>query len=135
MIFVICNFFYKLQICVFTCTCLLRLKFKKMTYVLCRFPISPYSQISSHYSLYCYTNICKKLWLIRHTLSIKRNITSSEWHSLKDLCNAIACWLVLIYNTLIITNVAKILFKYVPYHKKSSKPRFLRWHHLSITIQ
>ena len=34
---------------------------------------------------------------------------------LKDLCNANACWLVLIYNTLIITNVAKRLFKYVPY--------------------
>ena len=33
----------------------------------------------------------------------------------KDLCNANACWLVLIYNTLIITNVAKRLFKYVPY--------------------
>ena len=27
----------------------------------------------------------------------------------------VACWLVLIYNTLIITNVAKRLFKYVPY--------------------
>ena len=35
--------------------------------------------------------------------------------NLKDLCNANACWLVLIYNTLIITNVAKRLFKYVPY--------------------
>ena len=34
---------------------------------------------------------------------------------LKDLCNANACWLVLIYNTLIITNVTKRLFKYVPY--------------------
>ena len=41
------------------------------------------------------------------------------WHvhvNLNDLhvCNANACWLVLIYNTLIITNVAKT-FKYVPY--------------------
>ena len=35
--------------------------------------------------------------------------------SLKDLWNANACWLVLIYNTLIITDVAKRLFKYVPY--------------------
>ena len=34
---------------------------------------------------------------------------------LKDLCNANACWLVLIYYTLIITNVAKRLFEYVPY--------------------
>ena len=34
---------------------------------------------------------------------------------LKVLWNANACWLVLIYNTLIITNVAKRLFKYVPY--------------------
>ena len=35
---------------------------------------------------------------------------------LKDLCNANACWLVLILNnTLIITNVAKRLFKYLPY--------------------
>ena len=29
-------------------------------------------------------------------------------------CKYNACWLVLIYNTLIITNVAKRLFKYVP---------------------
>ena len=36
------------------------------------------------------------------------------WY-LKVLWNANACWLVLIYNTLIITNVAKRLFKYVPY--------------------
>ena len=35
--------------------------------------------------------------------------------ALKVLWNANACWLVLIYNTLIITNVAKRLFKYVPY--------------------
>ena len=35
--------------------------------------------------------------------------------TLKDLSTANACWLVLIYNTLIITNVAKRLLKYVPY--------------------
>ena len=32
-----------------------------------------------------------------------------------DSSSANACWLVLIYNTLIISNVAKRLFKYVPY--------------------
>ena len=60
----------------------------------------------------------------------------------------IRAWFVLICDTLIITNVVKRL--YLPYifynnfsvnflestwictHKKSSKPRFLRWHHLSI---
>ena len=35
--------------------------------------------------------------------------------SLKDLLNANACWLVLIYNTLIITYVAKRISKYVSY--------------------
>ena len=34
---------------------------------------------------------------------------------LKDLFNANACWLVLIYDTLIITYVGKIIFKYVSY--------------------
>ena len=46
----------------------------------------------------------------------KTETKQTEWIWLKDLCNyANACWLVLIYNTLIITNVAKKLFKYVPY--------------------
>ena len=40
---------------------------------------------------------------------------SKKSTNLKDLCNANACWLVLINNTLIITKVAKRLFKYVPY--------------------
>ena len=35
--------------------------------------------------------------------------------TLKDLCYANACWLVLIYNTLIITYVAKRIFKCVQY--------------------
>ena len=35
--------------------------------------------------------------------------------SLKDLLNANACWLVLIYDTLIITYVAKRISKYVSY--------------------
>ena len=35
--------------------------------------------------------------------------------TLKVPWNANACWFVLIYNTLTITNVAKRLFKYVPY--------------------
>ena len=34
---------------------------------------------------------------------------------LKDLFNANACWLVLIYDTLIISYVAKRIFKYVSY--------------------
>ena len=34
---------------------------------------------------------------------------------IKVLWNANACWLVLIFNTLIITNMAKRLFKYMPY--------------------
>ena len=41
--------------------------------------------------------------------------TTKKKYNLKDLCNANACWLVLIYYTLIITNVAKRLFEYVPY--------------------
>ena len=38
-----------------------------------------------------------------------------DFRNLKVLWNANACWFVLIYNTLTITNVAKRLFKYVPY--------------------
>ena len=34
---------------------------------------------------------------------------------LKDLFNANACWLVLIYDTLIIPYVAKRIYKYVSY--------------------
>ena len=45
---------------------------------------------------------------------------------LKDLCNANACWLVLIYNTLVITNVAKRLFKYVPYIYYNFSVNFLQ---------
>ena len=37
------------------------------------------------------------------------------FHSLKDLFNANACRLVLIYDTLIITYVAKRISKYVSY--------------------
>ena len=48
---------------------------------------------------------CSQIWQCHNPL----------FFYLKDLCNANACWLVLIYNTLIITNVAKRLFKYVPY--------------------
>ena len=68
---------------------------------------------------------------------------------LKDLFNANACWLVLIYDTLIIPYVAKRISKYVSYifynnfsvifspacletpTKKASKPRFCQWPHLS----
>ena len=39
----------------------------------------------------------------------------SSAECLKDLFNANACWLVLIYDTLIITYVAKSISKYVSY--------------------
>ena len=42
-------------------------------------------------------------------------LTAKFSPGLKDLLNANACWLVLIYNTLIITYVANIISKYVPY--------------------
>ena len=42
------------------------------------------------------------------------NGASDVW-ALKVPWNANACWFVLIYNTLTITNVAKRLFNYVPY--------------------
>ena len=62
------------------------------------------------------TEIYDTVW---DELSVETNdieaLTGTGLCLLKVLWNANACWLVLIYNTLIITNVAKRLFKYVPY--------------------
>ena len=45
---------------------------------------------------------------------------------LKVPWNANACWFVLIYNTLTITNVANRLFKYVPYIYYNFSVNFLQ---------
>ena len=62
---------------------------------------------------------------LRKILTSKVKIKRGNWTGssdssgtllLKDLFNANACWLVLIYDTLIITYVAKRISKYVSYN-------------------
>ena len=98
------------------------------------------------FPFHCFLMHTDKLWIIIQytalTLKVPGNVQLyglyvyyvvhiCDFGMLKDLCNANTCWLVYFIIIFLL-----IFFRILGYaHKKSSKPRFLRWHHLSITIQ
>ena len=64
----------------------------------------------------CFYKCSKSLLMLDILLWSSKMVPSSlSSRSLKDLFNANACWLVLIYDTLIITYVAKRISKYASY--------------------
>ena len=73
------------------------------------------SILARHHFRGAHTHIKRQHWFSHPTGYPFIHLGREQQCGLKVPWNANACWFVLIYNTLTITNVAKRLFKYVPY--------------------